>query len=174
MTTITRLIEPEAIRQRVAKMAADIAATAPSRDLVLVCVLKGAFVLTADLLRELGQLGLHPRVEFLRLSSYGNAKESSGEVLVLGDVPDQIKGRHLLVVDDILDTGRSLHFARSMFLERGAASVSTCVLLDKPQRRVVDLQADYSGFEIDDLFVVGYGIDYAEQYRHLPFVGTVD
>lgn len=174
MTTITKLIEAEDIRNRVRDMARQIAARMPVNDPVLICVLKGAFVLTADLLRELGELGLSPRVEFLRLSSYGDAKESSGEILVLGDVPKDTKGRHLLVVDDILDTGRSLDFAKSMFLRDGAASVATCTLLDKPQRRVVNMQADYVGFEIDDLFVVGYGIDYAEQYRHLPFVGTVD
>ena len=130
--------------------------------------------MNADLFRALHKAGLTPRVEFLRLSSYGNSKESSGEVLVSGQIPSNVEGRHVLVVDDILDTGRSLAYAKQIFVERGAAQVSSCVLLDKPARREVDVSADFTGFEVEDLFVVGYGIDYADDYRYLPYIGTVD
>lgn len=170
--TIRTLFDEEVVQTRVRELAQRIAADLPP-TLLIVCVLKGAFVLTADLMRALGEYGVEPAVEFLRLSSYGNGKESSGEVLILGDVPDKVQDRHILLVDDILDTGRSLEFARSLFLRRGVAAVSTCVLLDKPERRVVPLAADYTGFRIEDLFVVGYGIDYAEQYRHLRWIGAV-
>lgn len=172
-TTVRTLFEEATIHDRVAEMAAEIAKSVP-KDVVVIGLLKGAFVFTADLYRALDRVGLEPQVEFLRLSSYGSSKESSGEILVSGNIPNNIEGKHVLVVDDILDTGRSLTFAKKTFEERGAAAVTTAVLLDKPSRREVNISADYTGFEIDDLFVVGYGIDYAESYRHLPYVGTVD
>ena len=173
MTTVTKLIDEADIHARVKELAEEIARDLP-KDVLVVGLLKGAFVFTADLYRELDKAGMEPQIEFLRLSSYGNSKESSGEVLVSGNIPSDVEGKHLLVLDDILDTGRSLAFAKNMFLERGAAQVTTCVLLDKPSRREVDSQADYVGFKIEDLFVVGYGIDYAQKFRHLPYVGTVD
>jgi hypoxanthine phosphoribosyltransferase len=127
----------------------------------------------ADLVRALDRKGLTPRVEFMRLSSYGNSKESSGNVQVSCDFTGDITGQQVLVVDDIVDTGRSLSFVKNLLDKRGAKRVWSCTLLDKPGRREVDCAADFIGFIIDDVFVVGYGIDYAEKYRHLPFIGFV-
>jgi hypoxanthine phosphoribosyltransferase len=173
MATVTKLFGERRIAQRVEELAAEIARSLP-RDLVLVVVLKGGFVFAADLMRALDRAGFRLRVDFLRLSSYGNARESSGVVRPVGPLPEDVAGHDVLVVDDIADTGRSLVAARSLLQERGAATVSTCVLLDKPSRREVVVEPDFVGFTIGDVFVVGYGIDFAEQHRHLPYVGTID
>jgi len=172
MARVTTLFDAGRIARRVEELAAEIAKSLP-RELVLVVVLKGGFVFAADLMRALDRLGGILRVEFLRLSSYGPSKESSGSVQTIGPVPD-VAGRDVLLVDDIVDTGRSLVVARTLLLERGAASVATCVLLDKPCRREVEVEPDFVGFAIEDVFVVGYGIDFAEQHRHLPYIGSVD
>jgi len=173
MATVTKLFDERRIAQRVEALAAEIAKSLP-RELVLVVVLKGALVFAADLMRALDRAGLILRVDFLRLSSYGHAKQSSGVVRPVGPLPEDVAGRDVLVVDDIVDTGRSLVAARSVLLARGAATVSTCVLLDKPSRREVEVEPDFVGFTIGDVFVVGYGIDFAEQHRHLPYIGTID
>ncbi|MTI08243.1 MULTISPECIES: hypoxanthine phosphoribosyltransferase [Curvivirga] len=173
MTQITQLYSAEEIATRIDEMAKLMALEVPE-DIMVVGLLKGAFTFTADLVRAMDKWGLKPQVEFMRLSSYGNSKESSGEVLMSGGVPADIHGKHVLVVDDILDSGRTLAFTKRVFREHGAKSVKSCILLDKPSRREVDVKATYTGFEVEDLFVVGYGIDYAEKYRHLPYIGTVD
>jgi len=173
MATVTKLFDERRIAQRVEELSAEIAKSLP-RELVLVVVLKGGFVFAADLMRALDGAGLILRVDFLRLSSYGLAKESSGVVRPVGPLPEDVAGRDVLVVDDIADTGRCLVAARSLLLARGAATVSTCVLLDKPSRREVEVEPDFVGFTIGDVFVVGYGIDFAEQHRHLPYIGTID
>lgn len=173
MASVTKLFGEEEIARRVDELAEEIAAVI-SGDLVLVGLLKGSFVFMADLVRALGRAGLTPRVEFMRVASYGAAKESSGEVSLIGDAPAELAGRRVLLIDDILDTGRSLVFARSLLLEWGTAKVWTCALVDKPSRREVECSADFVGFTVDDVFVVGYGIDYAEDYRHLPYIGAVD
>jgi hypoxanthine phosphoribosyltransferase len=123
--------------------------------------------------RALDRAGACPRIEFLQVSSYGFGQESSGSVKVIGGLPGTILGRTVLLVDDIQDTGRTLAFTRRMLEEHGAVRVLSCVLLDKPSRRVVDFQPELVGFVIPDVFVVGYGIDYAERYRHLPYIGRV-
>jgi hypoxanthine phosphoribosyltransferase len=169
---VTRLFDAETIARRVEELAAAIAATLPT-EFTLVGLLKGAFVFTADLVRALDRAGMKPRVEFLQVSSYGLGTESSGTVKLIGEMPGSIAGRPVLLVDDIQDTGRTLLFTRDLLLRHGAARVWTCALLDKPARRVVDIQPDFVGFEIPDLFVVGYGIDWAERFRHLPWIGTV-
>ena len=167
------LHDERAIAERVAALAGRVAAAAPT-DLLLVGVLKGAFVFVADLVRALDRLGVAPEVEFMRLSSYGRSRESAGSVRLLGEPPVSISGRTVLVVDDIADTGVSLDFARRFFVERGAAQVLTCVLLDKPSRRRVTFVPEFVGFVIDDVFVVGYGLDDAERYRHLPYLATLE
>lgn len=172
-STVTRLIDQEAIRHRVEELAEAIAGTITG-ELTIVVLLKGSFMFAADLVRALDRRGLAPRVEFMRLSSYGLGKESSGLVRLIGDHPEGVAGREVLLVDDIQDTGRTLSVAQNMLLGLGARRVWTCVLLDKPSRREVDFAADFVGFEIEDVFVVGYGIDFAEAYRHLPYIGTVD
>jgi hypoxanthine phosphoribosyltransferase len=172
MSEVATLFDEGRIAGRVAALAAGITAQI-GRDLVVVGVLKGSFVFLADLVRALSRAGALPRVEFMRLASYGQSMQSSGEVLLLGDVPRDFGGQPVLLVDDIVDTGLSMDYGRRLLTERNAARVWTCALLDKPSRRKVDVAVDFIGFEIPDVFVVGYGIDYAEQYRHLPYIGKV-
>ena len=167
------LYEAAAIAQRIESLAAEIAAVAPD-DLVIVGVLKGAFVFVADLVRALDRHGVAPEVEFLRLSSYGRSRTSAGTIRLLGEPPASVAGRTVLIVDDIADSGLSLSYARDFFLARGAARVLSCVLLDKPARRTVAFQPDFTGFVIDDVFVVGYGLDEAERYRHLPHLAVIE
>ncbi|MDF1585765.1 hypoxanthine phosphoribosyltransferase [Geminicoccaceae bacterium 1502E] len=167
------LFSEQEVAARVQELAREIAARMP-REFTLVGLLKGAFVFTADLVRALDREGCRPRVEFLQVSSYGTGTESSGRVKVIGGMPGSIEGQEVLLVDDIQDTGRTLAFTRQMLLDNGAARAMTCALLDKPSRRVVEIEPDLTGFVIDDVFVVGYGIDYAERYRHLPFIGKVE
>ncbi|MDX1540266.1 MAG: hypoxanthine phosphoribosyltransferase [Geminicoccaceae bacterium] len=171
--SIRKLFDKGEIASRVGELADEIIA-AVGREFAVVGVLKGSFVFMADLVRALDQAGARPRIEFMRLASYGQKKESSGEVMLLGDAPRDFEGRPVLLVDDIVDTGLSLSFGKKLLEERNVGRVWTCALLDKPERRRVDIKADFVGFEIPDLFVVGYGIDYAEQYRHLPYIGAVE
>ena len=166
------LIAAAALATRVDELAEAIGETMPA-DLVLVGILTGSFVLVADLVRALDRRGMCPEVRFLQLASYGLGTVSSGEVQVLGSLAGRFEQRHVLVVDDIQDTGRTLAVATRILRDRGAGSVKSCALLDKPSRREVDFRADFVGFEIPDVFVVGYGIDYAERFRHLPYVGRV-
>ena len=172
VSNVTMLHSAEEISGRIEELAQAIAGTLPD-DFVIVGLLKGSFVFVADLSRALSRAGIHPEVEFMRLSSYGLEKVSAGEVHLIGDVPTNIAGRSLLLVDDILDTGRSLAYARTLLEQREAARIWTCVLLDKPSRREVQVTAEFVGFTLPDVFVAGYGIDYAERYRCLPFIGKV-
>ena len=173
-TAVEVLFAEAAVAARVAALADQVAAALP-RQFTLVALLKGSFVFAADLARELGRRGLTPRVEFMRVSSYGSGTVSSGIVSLMGDAPGGVQGEPVLLVDDIQDTGRTLAYTRAFLLERGASRVWTCTLLDKPSRREVagDEGVDFVGFAIPDVFVVGYGIDYAERYRYLPFIGRV-
>lgn len=173
MSEIKKLFEEAEIHRRVDELAAAITA-ALGPEFAVIGVLKGSFVFLADLVRALHQSGAAPRVEFMRLASYGQSRQSSGEVLLLGDAPRDFEGRAVLLVDDIVDTGLSLSFGRRLLEERNAFRVLTCALLDKPGRRKVEVAVDFVGFQIPDVFVVGYGIDYAEQYRCLPFIGKLD
>jgi hypoxanthine phosphoribosyltransferase len=127
----------------------------------------------ADLMRGLHRHNVHPRIDFLTLSSYGSGTTSSGTVDVIHDIREDISGADILLVDDILDTGRTLAFTKELLLERGARSVRSCVLLDKKAHRAVEFEADYAGFPIDDHFVVGYGLDYDNLYRELPHIAKV-
>lgn len=173
MTSVARLFDESAIARRVEELAAEIALALP-REFLIVGLLKGSFIFIADLMRALDRAGAAPMVDFLRLSSYGHGRKSSGVVRVIGEAPKNIAGRDVLLVDDIVDTGRSLVFARDMLMDADAKSVLTCALLDKPSRREVEVTADFVGFTVDDVFVVGYGVDDAEKYRHLPYIGKVD
>ena len=167
------LFSPAEIAARVDTLAAEIARTLPAY-LLMVGVLKGAAVFVADLARALDRAGAHPEIEFMRLSSYGLAKQSSGTVQLLGDIPGGLTGRPVLLVDDIVDTGRSIAYAAAQLRRRGVSDLWICALLDKPQRREIEIAIDFVGFTVGDVFVVGYGTDYAEKYRHLPYIGTVD
>ena len=165
------MISAKAIAARVEALAREITAHFAGTDkLIVVGLLRGSFVFIADLVRE---LDLPVEVDFLEASSYGNATESSREVRILKDLRGEIAGRDVLVVEDIVDTGFTLHHVRNLLLSRGPARLEVCVLLDKPTRREVDIRATWTGFEIPDEFVVGYGIDYAQRNRNLPYIGKV-
>jgi hypoxanthine phosphoribosyltransferase len=161
------------IAARVDALAAEIASMLPA-ELVIVGILKGAAVFVADLARALDRAGSRPEVEFIRLSSYGSGKESSGAVRLIGDIPAGLGRRPILLVDDIVDTGRSIAYAATELRRRGVEDLWTCVLLDKPQRREVEVAIDFVGFTVGDVFVVGYGTDHTEKYRHLPYIGVVE
>jgi hypoxanthine phosphoribosyltransferase len=169
---VSKLFDEAEIVLRVEVLAGEIV-RALGPEFVVIGVLKGSFVFLADLVRALARAGATPSIEFMRLASYGQKQESSGEVLLLGDAPRDFGGRAVLLVDDIVDTGLSMAYGKRLLTERNASSVRTCALLDKPSRRQVDVAIDFVGFEIPDVFVVGYGIDYAEQYRYLPYIGKV-
>ena len=165
------LFDAAAIARRVEALARDIAGDMPGEVLVIV-VLKGSFVFAADLIRALDRAGASPRVDFITLASYGAGTESHGEVELVRDISEEVAGRRVLLVDDIVDTGRTLKFAKEEMIRRGA-EVRTCLLLDKPARRAVGIEPDYVGFTIEDRFVVGYGLDLAHMYRGLPYIGVV-
>ncbi len=168
---IDQLISAKAIAARVEALAREIAAEFRGTDkLVVVGLLRGSFVFIADLVRE---LDLPVEVDFLEASSYGDATESSREVRILKDLRAAIEGRDVLVVEDIVDTGHTLHHVTRYLLTRRPANLRTIALLDKPSRREVDFKADWIGFSIPDEFVVGYGIDFAQRNRNLPFIGKV-
>jgi hypoxanthine phosphoribosyltransferase len=177
MTTPSRrirvLFEEEAIARRIEELARAIHAAEP-RDLLVVAVLKGSFMFAADLIRALHRTGLSPQVEFMHLSSYRAATVSSGQVSILRDVESEVRGRDVLLVDDILESGRTLVFAKDLLMARGAARVLSAVLLEKPGKRAVSIDADFVGFTCPDLFVVGYGMDVAHSFRQLPYVGLVE
>jgi hypoxanthine phosphoribosyltransferase len=166
------LFDEAAIAERVDELAREIAARLPGNFMVI-GLLKGSFVFVADLVRALHRHGAAPQVEFMRLSSYGLGAMSAGEVHLLGDVPGNVARKVVLLVDDIIDTGHSLTYARVLLEQRGVARIFTCALLDKPSRRKVDVASDFVGFTIADVFVAGYGIDYAERYRELPVIVAV-
>ena len=143
------------------------------RNLLVVAVLKGSFVFAADLIRALHRAGMAPEVDFLTLSSYKKSKTSLGRVEILRDLDLTPEGRNVLLVDDVLDSGRTLAFAKDLLNARGATEIATCVLLDKQVPRAVNIVADFRAFVCPDEFVVGYGMDVAHRYRELPFVGRV-
>jgi hypoxanthine phosphoribosyltransferase len=143
------------------------------KEFLMVGLLKGSFVFMADLVRALHHAGCSPQVDFMTISSYGAGKESSGTLTINREVTDELAGKPVLLVDDILESGRTLSYARDYLMGRGASSVHLCVLLDKPSRRVQPMEADFVGYAIADHFVVGYGLDYAGYYRELPFIGVL-
>jgi hypoxanthine phosphoribosyltransferase len=166
------IFTPEAIAGRLDELAGEIA-QANLENLIVVAILKGSFVFAADLIRALHRVGLTPEVDFMTLSSYKKARISSGQVSILRDMDLDVRGRNVLIVDDVLDSGRTLAFAKDLLSARGAATIRTCVLLDKQLPRAVNLVPDYRAFDCPNEFVVGYGMDVAHRYRELPFVGRV-
>ena len=172
-TTIRVLFDADAIAARNIALADEIKAAAP-QQLLVIAVLKGSFVFAADLLRAMHAVGLAPEVEFISLSSYRDGTVSSGTVTILHDVESDVHGRDVVLVDDILESGRTLAFAKDLLAARGANRVLTCVLLEKPGKRAVSLDPDFVGFICPDLFVVGYGMDVAHAFRQLPYVGVIE
>ena len=169
---VETVFDAETLRRRVAELADEIAA-AGLDDLLVVPVLTGSFIFAADLLRALHGAGLSPDVDFISLASYGAGTSSSGHVEILRDVETGVAARNVLLVDDILESGRTLAFAKALLEERGARRVVSCVLLDKDAPRAVPVEADFRGFACPNLFVVGYGMDLAHRYRALPFIGRI-
>lgn len=164
------LVTDEQIKERTAQLARQIDEDYRGKDLVLVCVLKGGVMFLADLMR---QLTIPHAIDFMATSSYGSSTESSGVVRILKDLDSPIEGRHVLIVEDIIDTGLTLNYLLRILEERKPASLRVCTLLNKPSRRKVDVPVDYIGFNIPNAFVVGYGLDYGQLYRNLPFVGVL-
>lgn len=158
------------IAKRVAELGAEITRDYEGKDLIVVGILKGAGVFMSDLIREINS---PIRIDFMSVSSYGNSTVSSGIVRITNDLHQDIQGCSVLIVEDIIDTGNTLHYLREYLKNRGAEDVKICALLDKPSRRQVEVPVEYVGFEVEDRFIIGYGIDYAEKYRNLPFIGTL-
>ena len=169
---VSVLFDEQSIAKRNTEIAQSIATRQP-KDLLIVAILKGSFMFAADLMRALHHAGLTPQVEFMHLSSYRDATVSSGQVAILKDVESDVRDRDVVLIDDILESGRTIAFAKDLLVARGAR-VSTCCLLEKPGKRAVSIEADFVGFECPDVFVVGYGMDVAHCFRELPFVGVVE
>ena len=169
--SIEVLYSAEKISERNEEIALSVA-NASYRDLLAVAILKGSFIFAADLIRAMHQVGLSPEMEFISVSSYRTGTQS-GELKLLRDIETDVTGRDVLLIDDILESGKTLAFTRDLLLSRGANAVLLAVLLDKPFRRQIDIKADHVGFECPDVFVVGYGMDKAHAFRELPFVGKI-
>ncbi len=170
--SIQEMISAKSIAARVESLANEITAYFESTEkLIVVGLLRGSFVFIADLVRE---LEMPVEVDFLEVSSYGNEMESSREVRILKDIRGEIEGRDVLLVEDIVDTGHTMHHVLSLLRSRNPKNLEVCALLDKPSRREVEVDIRWIGFEIPDEFVVGYGIDYAQRNRNLPYIGKVD
>ena len=165
------LIDEETLAARVAELGAEVSADYEGRDLLLIGVLKGAVFFMADLMRH---LTVACEVDFMAISSYGDATDSSGIVRILKDLDISIEGREVLVVEDIIDSGLTLSYLMRNLESREPASLEVCALLTKPTRREIDVPVRYVGFEIPNKFVVGYGLDFGERYRNLPYVGVLD
>lgn len=164
------LISEEEIAAKVLEIAKQISAKYKGKPLMVIGVLKGANVFVADLIRK---IDIPMELDFMAISSYGASTQSSGAVKILKDLDKDIKGMHVVVVEDIIDTGLTLSYLSKNLKSRGALSIELCTLLDKPERRTAPIEVHYKGFDIPDEFVVGYGIDFAEMYRNLPFVGVL-
>ena len=170
METVSVLIPEERVIARIRELAAQITKDFAGRELKLICILKGSVFFTTELAKR---IDLPVKLDFMSVSSYGDDMESSGRVRIVKDLDESIREQDVLVVEDIIDSGHTLSFLLEMLKSRQPASLSLCTLLDKPDRRVVDVPVDYVGFEIPDEFVVGYGLDYAQRYRALPYIGVL-
>ncbi|MDX2020725.1 MAG: hypoxanthine phosphoribosyltransferase [Deltaproteobacteria bacterium] len=168
---VSSLISADEISHRLDTLAAEITRQLPAGPLTVVTVLKGAFIFAADLVRRIDR---ELQCDFLTLRSYGDATETSGVVEVAADLSLPVEGRHVLVLEDIVDTGLTLRYLQQILKARNPASLRVCALLDKPSRRRVDVDVDFVGFYIPDHFVVGYGLDAAQAYRNLPFIGVIN
>lgn len=164
------LVTKEQLEAKTAELAERITQDYQGKELVLVGVLKGGFIFLADLARA---IKMDLTIDFISVSSYGNATESSGVVRIIKDIDSDITGKHVLIVEDLIDTGLTLNYLKELFNTKGCASVKLAAIMDKPDRRKVDLKVDYTGIVIPDEFVVGYGLDYAGKYRNLPEVCVV-
>jgi hypoxanthine phosphoribosyltransferase len=164
------LLTGDEVQARVVELGAQLAADYKGRDPVLVSVLKGSIIFLADLVRA---MPIPLSIDLMEVSSYGASTETSGQVRILKDLSSSIEGREVIVVEDIIDTGLTLNYLLRYLHDKGPASIRICCLLDKPARRLAPIEIDYRGFTIPDRFVIGYGLDYGERYRNLPYVGVL-
>ncbi len=165
------LYTEQQIAEMVAKLGEQITRDYKGKDLLVIAVLKGSNIFLADLIRK---IDMPIEIDFIAVSSYGKSTKSSGVVKIIKDLDYSIEGKNVLIIEDIIDSGLTLHYLMDNFMTRNPESLEVCTLLDKPEKRVVDTKVKYSGFNIPDVFIVGYGLDYAEKYRNLPYVGVLD
>ncbi len=171
MSNIRVLISEEEVDKKIREMAAEISKRYEGKALHMICVLRGGVFFMCELAKR---LTVPVTLDFMSVSSYGDGTESSGQIKIIKDLDDSIEGKDVLVVEDIIDSGRTLSKLMELLESRNPASLALCTLLDKPERRVVEVDVDYTGFQIPDLFVVGYGLDCAQQHRNYPYVGVVE
>lgn len=171
MRKITTFLTEEEVNERIKEMGKEITEHFKGEEIYVVCILKGSIYFTAELTKR---IDLPVKIDFMKVSSYGNTTRSSGVINVQQDLSGSIEGKNVLIVEDIIDTGNTLHRLIELFKSRNPKTLSLCTLLDKPDRRQVDVNVDYIGFSIPDKFVVGYGLDLAEEYRNLPYIGIVE
>lgn len=171
MVEIKTLIDEEKLHKRVDEIAKQIEEEYKGKEITLVCILKGSVFFTVDLAKRING---DVKLEFIRVSSYNDGTESSGEIKMKLDLKDSIQGKDVIVIEDIIDTGRTLSYLIEYLKMKKPNSVKLCALLDKPDRRTIDVKVDYTGFQIPDKFVVGYGLDCDEKYRNLPYVGYIE
>jgi hypoxanthine phosphoribosyltransferase len=164
------LYSSEQIQARVSELAAQIEQDYDKKNPIVVCVLKGAFMFMSDLVKH---ISISMEIDFMSISSYGSATKSSGVVKILKDLDLPVEGRDVIIVEDIIDTGLTLSYLMDVLERRNAKSIKVCALIDKKSRRAVGFEADYVGFSIPDQFIVGYGLDYAEKHRNLPYIGVL-
>ena len=165
------LLSEEEVDKRISELGEQISKDFAGEEIHLVCVLRGSIFFTCELAKR---ITVPVTIDFMQVSSYGSETISSGKIKVVKDLEDSLMGKNVIVIEDIIDTGRTLSHLLKMLQERKPKELRLCTLLDKPDRRVVDVDVDYTGFEIPDEFVVGYGLDYAQKYRNLPYIGIVE
>lgn len=171
MKELKTLIDSETIQNKVCELAKQIEKDYEGKSLTLVCILKGSTIFTVDLAKNLKR---DLKIEFMQVSSYGEGKVSSGKINLRLDLPDSLEGENLLILEDIIDTGMTLNYLIKHLEQKKPESIKLCTLLDKPERRIYDVKVDYVGFEIPDKFVVGYGLDYNENYRNLSYIAEIN
>ncbi len=169
--TIRELISEQEVDKRIEELGKQISKDYEGKSPHLICILKGGAFFMCELAKR---ITLPVSIDFMCVSSYGDETTSSGHIRIKKDLDESVEGKDVLIVEDIIDSGRTLYFLKDELKKRGAKSIRLCTLLDKPERRVVDVKTDYVGFQIPDEFVVGYGLDYAQKYRTLPFIGVVE
>ncbi len=164
------LLDQDVLEKKIQKLGEEISKDYAGEEVMLVGILKGASVFMSDLIR---QISLPVYIDYMVVSSYGNSAETSGVVRIIKDLEDNIEGKNVIIVEDIIDTGLTLSYLKQNLLSRNPKTLKICTLLDKPARREKEIKIDYKGFEVPDEFIIGYGIDYAEKYRNLPFVALL-
>ena len=169
--TVKVLLSEEEVDKKIQEIGNQISQDYVGKQVHLVCVLKGGSFFMCELAKR---IKLDVSLDFMSVSSYGGDTKSSGIVKIVKDLDEPLEGKHVIIIEDIVDSGRTLSYLMEMLRKRNPASLALCTLLDKPERRVVDVKVDYTGFQIPDEFVVGYGLDYDQKYRNLPFIGVVE